>query len=280
MRARYIVVLALLFLFPSLHTLAHAQRPLHVELVATEVDEPLRARYLRALDRVLDYYSREFGPLPVPSVHLYLYPDAEAFERGLVQVGRMSPDLARVVARANTALAIWDPWGMLINTSRPRRIEGLLAHEFMHIMQAAWGGRRSDTRGPQWLREGMASFYQAKVEEALGLRPPGTWDHSTRKAVAEHVDALLGVPLTINFETWARLNATLGTASNGWSVLYSWAYLAYSRLAAQVSRDDIIRFFTVPNTGMHFAEAFERTFGISVARFETELKEYIQSLKP
>ncbi len=250
-----------------------------IRVVATQVDEPTRAKYVHAMETVFRYYNREFGSIPVPDVTLYLYGGRETFEQGLVEVAGMAPNTAHLLADIGTAEALFRSSGILINTTRTQRIQGLVGHEFMHLMQAAWGDRRPDKRGPSWLSEGMGEWYRARIDESLGVSPRGSWDRIVATEVADKAGVLLTMPLTGAPHGWVRLNARFGRAYDRPSVLYLWAYFAYSRLLTKVSRDDVIRFFHVPHAGPNLNGAFEKVFRMSLGEFDADLNTYIRSLK-
>ena len=250
-----------------------------ISIVATQVDEPTRAKYVHAMETVLRYYNREFGSILVPAVTLYLYESREAYEQGLVEVAGIAPNRAHLDAEIGTAMALPRPWWILINTTRARDVEGLVGHEFMHLMQGAWGDRGPDKRGPSWLSEGMGEWYRARIDESLGVSPRGWWDRIVATEVADRAGVLLTMPLTGAPDGWVRLNARFGRAYDRPSVLYLWAYLAYSRLLTKVSRDDVIRFFHVPHAGPNLNGAFEKVFRMSLGEFEADLNNYIRSLK-
>lgn len=156
--------------------------------------------------------------MPVPSVQLYLYGSTDLFEKGLIEVGGVTTDQARVIARANSALAAARTWSILVNATLRRRLEGQMAHEFMHLMQSGWSERRNDRRGPQWIREGMAVYYESKTEDVLKIRAFNVIEQSAVEAVRGRIDTLVALPLGMDFDLYVRLNGTLGRASNGWAI--------------------------------------------------------------
>lgn len=253
-----------------------------VPVVATTlgpVAEATRDAYVAAADVILRYYHREFGGLPFPLVRLHLYGTTDLFEQGLVELARIPPDLAAAVARSNSALASARSWAVLVDAGRARRLEAQVAHEVMHLMQSGWGERRADRRGPQWLREGMAVYYEGRVEEALGVRPFAALEAAALEALRGRADTLTALPVDMSFDLFVRLNGTLGRARNGWAVLYAWAFVAYAQLAARVPQADVVRFFGVPNVGADLETAFVQAFQIRPAAFEAELKRHLLSLR-
>jgi hypothetical protein len=124
----------------------------------------------------------------------------------------------------------------------------------------------------------MADFYAARADEALGL---GSFDRRRQlatDAVKQRIGALLALPLTMDQSLFARLNDSLGRASNGLSILYAWSFLAYERLESMTPRSRILAFYGVSNTGANLAGAFEQALQIRLADFEADLKDFLQSL--
>ena len=122
----------------------------------------------QALATVLDVFERRLN-FPRLRVQMVLAPDQRSFEEVLLEQG-YAPTLARDTAVAMRAVGghelILINEGRLTGDAWPQRV-ALLAHELTHVLQyAVTGGRRGTS--DQWLREGFATWVEARALDALG----------------------------------------------------------------------------------------------------------------
>lgn len=230
-------------------------------------------RYRELLEKVIVFYIQEFGTVPVPVVKFRLYENTALFEQGLLEFGR-TPERAKAQAQIFSGVAVSRDT-IIIDISKKRVIENLVAHEFMHLMQYAWLDKARWP--PTWMTEGQADIYAARFREWLGKTGIfAAWRRAAIVAVQARWAALQAIPSMSHLD-WTTATATFGRV-NGMAVTYSYAFLAYEYLEAKASRQAVTAFYRLLATDVPATEAFQRAFGMTLEAFETEVKSYLPTL--
>jgi hypothetical protein len=228
------------------------------------------------IDRIHDYrgaaaaigavFARELGVPPFP-VTLHFFPDAAAFEAGLVEAGQ-DPASARETAAAMVGVGMHGR--VLLNHDGfdaipwPERVR-MLAHELVHSLQyeLADGSRGTSE---QWLREGFAEWTAFMTLDRLGGRSlAGLRDQqralfrASDRSKAPRLDDML------TFAQWVPLAGRREIAP------YSQAFLAADFLVERHGAPAVIDYFRQFASTRDYRLAFQRAFGEDRAAFEAAL---------
>ncbi|MCF6432218.1 hypothetical protein [Leisingera sp. MMG026] len=142
----------------------------------------------------------------------------------------------------------------------------MMAHEYMHLVQAELGGGRAEgfngaavrrRMGPSWLVEGSAELVAARFgKKALRLRAPG---------LSELQDASL--KSTQNLKAM-RAPRTVRTEGD-----YDFSHFAVHILTRIHGEDALFGFWRQLSTGKSWDQAFQDTFGTGLSAFEAQVME-------
>jgi hypothetical protein len=248
--------------------------------ISASAEQPLAMRiadYPEAFQAITAVLSQELK-LPIPRAALYLYPDREAFERGLVTELHFEPAQARESASfargvggpdkilANEAALVRVPW--------PARIQ-FLAHEFTHTIQYDLAkGRRSTSE--QWLREGFADLVSYRVRDLLAL---DSFANLRERRLRQIRDVRDGSPFPLlsrlgTFPQWVALRSKQGAAAT-----YGQAFLAVDLLVEQKGFPAAVEYFRLFARCDDRLANFRTAFGQELPAFEREFAAYFQRLR-
>ena len=136
----------------------------------------------------------------------------------------------------------------------------VLAHEYMRIVQNETGSREANLlEAPLWLTHGSAEWVESIFESQHGGRAYATSQAINRRAAL------------IARETYALHDPSMCADCAPHYAAYTMGFIAVERLAELAGEEAIFAFWPrlkqAYEAGEGFEEAFEATFGISLARF-------------
>lgn len=142
----------------------------------------------------------------------------------------------------------------------------MMAHEYMHLVQAELGGARSEgfngaavrrRMGPSWMVEGGAELVAARFgKKALRLRAPG---------LSELRDASLQSKQSLRAMRAPRTVRTEGD--------YDYSHFAVHILTRIHGEDALFGFWRLLSTGKSWDHAFQEAFGTGLDAFEAQVME-------
>lgn len=256
--------------------------PVRILADTPNVEKGIRQAY----DKVLRFMDREYGIVLAGHIGIGAAgntKDVQTYVRRLLRdmsSARFNPD-ASIAAHCNKPFGVagaaylkfmyicWDNPHEADNAwlKRSRKWLGMMmAHEYMHLVQAELGGARSEgfhsnslraRMGPAWLVEGSAEVVAARFgKRALRLRAPGLaelheWSLKSKKS-------LRGM----------RAHKTVSTSGD-----YDFAHYAVHVLTRISGEEALFTFWRRLNAGQNWEQAFKGAFGIALAEFETQVME-------
>ena len=136
----------------------------------------------------------------------------------------------------------------------------VLAHEYMRIVQNETGSREANLlEAPLWLTHGSAEWVESIFESQHGGRAYATSQAINRRAAL------------VARETYALHDSSMCADCAPHYAAYTMGFVAVERLAELAGEEAIFAFWPrlkqAYEAGEGFEEAFEATFGISLARF-------------
>ena len=216
-------------------------------------------------------------PLGLPQLPddatFYLYRDRELMAQTLARLERRPLESAR----ESVSSGLWgglagledeDSGWIMVNLHTTGRrgasaLIGVAAHELSHVYQytlqkhGRFNTTHSEVRviGPAWMQEGVAEFHKWAA-----LAKADVWTYEQRRG--EHIDRGRRVDVTLKeTETYDGLLAGSGRFDLG--------ALAAELLAAESSEAALIEFWTLPEPGTTWQQAFETAFGMTIEDFYT-----------
>lgn len=195
-----------------------------------------------------------WGRFRVPVV-VRVYPDHASLELAVHRVGY---DWLRAWARYDEVF-LQSPSTYSIFESGPGNLAELLTHEITHCLMYQLAASRSDWRRkdrqiPIWYREGMASWtasqgHRRMSEARIGKRIRETGEDPIADAGSLYQDES--------------------------EIVYGAAHWAFSFLVERYGQDAVRDTLKAMATGVHFADAFGQSVGLSVRAFEAEFVRYL-----
>jgi hypothetical protein len=218
-----------------------------IQRVATELD--------RATVRVERVFGRTFSERP----RVLLYATPESFARGIADLFGYSPERARLAASRYAGVVDQTTLTVAVDLQAAARdnIEGLLAHELVHVMIRDVAGR--DAALPAWFEEGLATVIQR--EDAM---PPDTDALLARSLVANGVvslDQLATIP------DWHRTFSRVGRAQ------YAVAADAVRELEARIGNDGVVSLLDAVGKGARFEDAYAQLGDGTFAEFTAAFRD-------
>lgn len=212
---------------------------------------------------------RELGlPMP-PRITLHLYETPASLERGLIDVGRLSPAAARAMGDFAAGVSFDDTLLLLETESRrgPRAWLRLLAHEMTHLSQIELAG--AEERGERWLSEGMAEWIAFTVLDRLGVSPIAV-ERARLLARAREVVGREGPDLRLSELGTAR--TFLDRAGRvGPLALYNVSFLLADRLIQRHGLSALVEYFRLFAAADDRPANFAAAFGRDIDDFEREV---------
>ncbi|WP_152615668.1 hypothetical protein [Leisingera sp. ANG-M1] len=142
----------------------------------------------------------------------------------------------------------------------------MMAHEYMHLVQAELSGARAEgwnsgavrrRMGPHWLVEGGAELVAARFrKKVLRHRSPGL--EELREGAQGSRKSLKGM----------RVHKAVGTEAD-----YDLAHYAVHVLTRISGEDALFGFWRRLGTGESWEQAFQQSFGLDMAEFEAQVTE-------
>lgn len=220
--------------------------------------------------------------LPVPpDTRILVYATRPAYAEALVQVGGLPPDRARELAERSVALA--QRRQLFLNEAvfgqlPPAGRVSVLAHELTHVAQYELsGGRRGHSE--QWLREGMADWVACQVLERLGQGSLAAERDRAWHVVAGRLGPEGQMPLDL-VELGHPGGWEARHRAEGEGMTYQLALLLTDELIARAGFDRLVAYFAAFARSEDRYGVFERTFGLSLARFEQEALARLRATSP
>lgn len=250
-------------------------------------DSPNAEKGIRqAFDRVLWFMEREYGVVLAGNIGI-----AAAGNTKTVQgyVRRLLSQMSDATFNADASIAAHckNPFGvagaaylkfMYICWDNPHQADkawlkrsrkwlgGMMAHEYMHLVQAELGGARSEgfnatavraRMGPSWLVEGSAEAVAARFgRKALRLRAPGLSELRDMSLKSEK--SLRGM----------RAHNTVRSEGD-----YDLSHYAVHILTRISGEEALFTFWRQLSTGQSWDQAFQGAFGIGLGEFEAQVME-------
>ena len=256
--------------------------PVRILADTPNVEKGIRQAY----DRVLRFMDREYGIVLAGHIGIAAAgntKDVQGYVRRLLSQmssARFNPD-ASIAAHCNKPFGVagaaylkfmyicWDNPHQADSAwlKRSRKWLGMMmAHEYMHLVQAELGGARSEgfsggslraRMGPAWLVEGSAEVVAARFgKRALRLRAP---------VLAELHDWSLKSKKSLH---GMRAHKTVRTSGD-----YDFAHYAVHILTRISGEEALFTFWRRLGAGQSWDQAFEGAFGIGMADFEAQVME-------
>ena len=233
--------------------------------------EVIGAERPAALDQVITVL-KELGLRLPANTRVYIYSSRQAFRKGIVEDGNLSPDGADELASFAVGLA--RPGRVLLNgrlADAGSEWVRLVAHELTHVAQFQLAG--GEGRADQWLAEGVAEYVAFQTLERMGLfslerqRKVALRRARGQAAVAQsRLDlATLGSPRQF----------TLRHQREGSTATYHLTFLLADYLIQRNGFDKVVQYFSRLRTRSS-AAAFAVTFGQTLDQFEREVLPYLK----
>ena len=148
----------------------------------------------------------------------------------------------------------------------------IAAHEMVHVHQQALTGFGNistphDTvrvTGPSWLEEGFATF-----RESRALAASSTCFPSYEQWRADFVDRAERIDADTKLEDLETVNGLFKVSGS-----YSFSALAVELLVSSAGEGKAIEYWTLLGPGKEWQEAFQTTFGMTVADFYVLFKKH------
>ncbi len=245
----------------------------HGEATAKYV-EPVRA----ALSTAVNHADANYGWAPTEPVCVHLFPDPDAFVKGLRTLAgfdHVTAERFRLIfgmagrdaeARAD---AVYVNAGML---AVPDWVAFTAAHEYFHVVQEHVGGTMGGPQAafPTWFLEGIAQWEPVRF---LGAPFP-TWLMLLREEERRGRE----IPLSslVTWEQWWRARQQAATSDNPLRVLDKAraAAMFLEQIAGPTAAAQILR----DNKGgdlTGFESVFQQVSGLTLQEFEVRLREFI-----
>lgn len=212
---------------------------------------------------------RDLG-LPLPErITLHLYESSTSFERGLIDVGGLSPAAAHAMGDFAAGVSVDDTLLVLEPESRrgPRAWLRLLAHEMAHLSPIELA--RGEERGDRWLSEGTAEWIAFTVLDRLGISPMAV-EHARLLARAREVIARdrddLGLVDLGKAKTFLDRAAGIGPMN-----LYGVSFLLADHLVERHGLGAVVRYFRLFASDSDRTANFLEAFGQRLVDFEGEV---------
>jgi hypothetical protein len=282
--ARFVVLLAIIFaVFTPQAALAQTapEGPAIEVFIHGHVPEEIQARYVAAIRSSILFAHTEFGQMPLAVVRLRLYENEALFAQGLIDIVGLSEEMAKRFAGNFVGAAIERDVLIMVRIDPARhRLSSqlIITDELLHLLQSSWAG--SVHRIPSWMSNGQAFFYAAmQVERIAGPHAADFYRSRAIAALRERRDDLPTISL-MKMRTsleWVEAFERYGMV-RGWSISYSYAFLAYEYLERITSVQTVLDYFTRLRDGMSSDDAFLAAFGMSKTDFDARFREHVRVL--
>ena len=224
-----------------------------------------------SLDRVISVLRELKLPLP-PTTRVYIYSSRQAFRRGIVEDGQLSPDGADELAAFAVGLA--RPGRVLLNgklADAGSEWLRLVAHELTHVAQFQLAG--GEGRADQWLAEGVAEHVAFQALERMGV---GSLERHRKVALRRARGQAAVAQSRLDLATLGSPRQfTLRHQREGSTATYHLTFLLADYLVQQQGFDKIVQYFSRLRTRSS-AAAFAVTFGQTLEAFEREVLPYLK----
>jgi len=226
-----------------------------------------------AIERVVETLTNGLGLSLPPNTRVHIYTTREAFRRGLVYDAAMGEEGADELAAF--AIGIARPGRALLNgrmADGGREWLRLVAHELTHVAQFDLAG--GEGRAEQWLAEGMAEHVAFQVLERLGAGSVAA-HRSVALARVRQQPAFVHGRLDLTTLGSPR-DFTLRHQREGSIETYHLTFLLADYLIERHGFDAMLKYFGRLKR-QPSAAAFRSAFGYSIAVFEADALEHLQS---
>lgn len=207
----------------------------------------------------VELFQSRWGVAGLPSVRVQIHVTRWAQRNALRHVlgNPSAPELHWCSQPYRTAPGARWTIAYLFGCSRSNFV---LAHEYMRIVQNETGSREANLlEAPLWLTHGSAEWVESIFESLHGGRAYATSQAINRRAAL------------IARETYALHDPSMCADCAPHFAAYTMGFVAVERLAELAGEEAIFAFWPrlkqAYEAGEGFEEAFEATFGISLARF-------------
>ncbi len=211
------------------------------------------------LEDVVEMFGTRWSLTALPSVRVQIHVTRWAQRNALRHVlgNPSAPELHWCSQPYRTAPGARWTIAYLFGCSRSNFV---LAHEYMRIVQNETGSREANLlEAPLWLTHGSAEWVESIFESLHGGRAYATSQAINRRAAQ------------VARETYALHDPSMCADCAPHFAAYTMGFVAVERLAELAGEEAIFAFWPrlkqAYEAGEGFEEAFEATFGISLARF-------------
>ena len=240
---------------------AAATGPPRVSVIPGErgVTQPQITWARETMTDAVELFQSRWGVAGLPSVRVQIHVTRWAQRNALRHVlgNPSAPELHWCSQPYRTAPGARWTIAYLFGCSRSNFV---LAHEYMRIVQNETGSREANLlEAPLWLTHGSAEWVESIFESLHGGRAYATSQAINRRAAL------------IARETYALHDPSMCADCAPHFAAYTMGFVAVERLAELAGEEAIFAFWPrlkqAYEAGEGFEEAFEATFGISLARF-------------
>ena len=240
---------------------AVATGPPRVSVIPGErgVTQPQITWARETMTDAVELFQSRWGVAGLPSVRVQIHVTRWAQRNALRHVlgNPSAPELHWCSQPYRTAPGARWTIAYLFGCSRSNFV---LAHEYMRIVQNETGSREANLlEAPLWLTHGSAEWVESIFESLHGGRAYATSQAINRRAAL------------IARETYALHDPSMCADCAPHFAAYTMGFVAVERLAELAGEEAIFAFWPrlkqAYEAGEGFEEAFEATFGLSLARF-------------
>ena len=238
-----------------------ATGPPRVSVIPGErgVTQPQITWACETMTDAVELFQSRWGVAGLPSVRVQIHVTRWAQRNALRHVlgNPSAPELHWCSQPYRTAPGARWTIAYLFGCSRSNFV---LAHEYMRIVQNETGSREANLlEAPLWLTHGSAEWVESIFESLHGGRAYATSQAINRRAAL------------IARETYALHDPSMCADCAPHFAAYTMGFVAVERLAELAGEEAIFAFWPrlkqAYEAGEGFEEAFEATFGLSLARF-------------
>ena len=204
-----------------------------------------------------------FDYRPNVKLFIFMYPDLSAMNKAF---GRELPDehCCFVPIKGRKSLITF-----VTPHSNPHSLKVILVHEYCHIVFGCLTGNRetgrAEQRIPMWLDEGVALFVDRKFRENFP-----EIERKRLELIREGTDGWWP-NLEDLYTYFNRLDGEIEFGRRG-MLAYAYSYFCVKELIRRFNEQTFVQFAVLLASCNDIPSLFHRTFGLSVAQFNSEMK--------
>lgn len=232
--------------------------------IVVSYDDGMPADAIASIEETLPVARQDMGDSGALVVHVYATVDAFVAAHPQAERRRAQEDVDAGLSASATSGAIWFYGPNYVpRDDRTRRM--IVLHEYFHSVQYSLSNRQS-TKGPLWLREGTARYFEYRFGSEHGY---GNFDQLRRSEIARSrsLDPL---------QTYE--NRGQATFRGGGGEAYNLGFLAADYLVNTKGLDTVARTVWTELRTKDWRAAFATAFGEPVDQFYANFEAYRRSL--